>query len=63
MTGHKTRAVFDRYHIVSPGVERAAALLDKHHQADRARAESGHRLGTVATIDDRRGDRDAQLSS
>jgi hypothetical protein len=27
MTGQKTRAVFDRYHIVSPGdIERAAAL-------------------------------------
>jgi integrase len=60
MTGHKTRAVFDRYHIVSPGdVERAAALLDQHHQAERARADFGHNLSTVAAI----GARDAQLSS
>ena len=57
MTGHKTRAVFHRYHIVSPGdVERAAALLDQHHQAERAGVESGHILGTVAVLG---GDRDA----
>jgi len=60
MTGHKTCSVFDRYHIVSPGdVERAAALLDQHHQAERARANSGHNVGTVTAI----GERDAQLSS
>src|SRR5262249_47521208 len=38
MTGHKTRAVFDHYHIVSPGdVERAAGLLDARLIAERER--------------------------
>jgi len=51
MTGHKTRSVFDRYHIVSPGdVKRAAALLDAHLTAERAEAASRHNLGTVAVF-------------
>ena len=51
MTGHKTRSVFDRYHIVSPGdVVRAAALLDARHVAERAAVASGHNLGTVTAI-------------
>jgi integrase len=53
MTGHKTRSVFDHYHIVSPGdVERAAALLDAKLTADRAQHASGHNLGTVAVLRD-----------
>ena len=32
MTGHKTRAVFDRYHIVSPAdLREAARKLDGHN--------------------------------
>lgn len=51
MTGHKTRSVFDRYHIVSPGdVERAAALLDQRLIAERERVTSGHNLGTVTAF-------------
>ena len=51
MTGHKTRSVFDRYHIVSPGdVERAAALLDQRLTAERAAHASGHNSGTVAVL-------------
>jgi hypothetical protein len=51
MTGRKTRSVFDRYHIVSPGdVVRAAALLDARLTAERSEVASGHNLGTVATI-------------
>jgi hypothetical protein len=51
MTGHKTRSVFDRYDIVSPGdVERAAALLDQRLTAERAALASGHNLGTVAVL-------------
>jgi integrase len=51
MTGHKTRSVFDRYHIVRPGdVERAAAELDKLLTAERAAVASGHNLGTVAKL-------------
>jgi integrase len=44
MTGHKTRAVFDRYHIVSPADLREAA-----------RKLDGHNLGTVtgAAVDAR----------
>ena len=35
MTGHKTRAVFDRYHIVSRGDRRAAvALLNGYKDGD-----------------------------
>ena len=50
MTGHKTRSVFDHYHIVSPGdLDRAAALLDAKLSADRA----GHNPGTVATMGNR----------
>ena len=36
VTGHKTRAVFDRYHIVSP-----------HDLQDVARRLAGHTLGTL----------------
>ena len=39
VTGHKTRAVFDRYHIVSPS-----------DLQDAARRLAGHNLGTI-TLD------------
>ena len=53
MTGHKTRSVFDRYDIVSPGdVERAAGLLDARLIAERAAFVSGHNPGTVAVLRD-----------
>jgi integrase len=53
MTGHKTRAIFDRYHIVNPrDLERASALLDAKLSAERAEHAAGHNPGTVAPIRD-----------
>src|SRR5207253_2478081 len=46
MTGHKTRSVFDRYHIVSPGDLRDAAR--KLDAATAARSSLGTVPGTVA---------------
>ena len=51
MTGHKTRVVFDRYHIVAPGdLQRAAALMDAKLAADRASRAAGHNSGTVTAL-------------
>jgi integrase len=53
MTGHKTRDVFDHYHIVSPrDLERAAAKLDAKLSAERAEYVAGHNSGTVTTMRD-----------
>ena len=40
ITGHKTRSVFDRYHIVSPGDLREAALRLHEHSSGPSRADS-----------------------
>jgi len=46
LTGHKTRAVFDRYHIVSEGDLREAA-----QRLDRAvSASNGHTFGHTAAL-------------
>jgi hypothetical protein len=51
MTGYKTRAVFDRHHIIRPGdVQRAAALLDGRPLAERERAGSTHISPTVLAL-------------
>ena len=47
ITGHKTRAVFDRYHIVSPGDLQAAAL--KIEQAS-VQPQHLHTTGTVTAL-------------
>jgi hypothetical protein len=53
MTGHKTRDVFDHYHIVSPrDLERAAAKLDAKLSAESAEYAAGHNSGTVTTLRD-----------
>ena len=45
VTGHKTRAVFDRYHIVSP-----SDLQEAARQLDAVRAESPGPVVTQAVI-------------
>jgi hypothetical protein len=55
ISGHKTRSVFDRYHIVAPSDLRdAARKLENTQQQERAALEKsratefGHDLGMVA---------------
>jgi hypothetical protein len=51
MTGHKTRAVFERYYIASQGdLDRAADQLEAHLVAERARLTDGDSLGTVTML-------------
>jgi hypothetical protein len=40
ITGHKTRSVFDRYHIVSPGDLQEAARRIHGHSFGHSRADS-----------------------
>jgi poly(3-hydroxybutyrate) depolymerase len=49
MAGHKTRSVFERYNIVSPGdLTEAARNLDSANQ--RRQEADGHSSGTVSTL-------------
>jgi len=53
ISGHKTRSVFDRYHIVAPSdLREAARKLETSQQQEREMLENapefGHSLGTVA---------------
>jgi len=48
ISGHKTRAVFERYNIVSPqDLLDAAAKIDDYHKRD-SKTESGALCATVA---------------
>lgn len=51
MTGHRTRAVFERYNIVSEADhERAATLYDQRLEAERNHLADGHNSGTIAKL-------------
>ena len=47
ITGHKTRSVFDRYHIVSPGDLQEAARRIHGHSYGHSRADSVDRGGVT----------------
>ena len=49
ISGHKTRAVFDRYNIVNEAdLKLASEKLVSMLQREDARAQHGHNLGTLA---------------
>jgi len=47
ISGHKTRSVFDRYHIVNEDDLKKASQRVKGYHEERAVQNLGHNLGTV----------------